>query len=63
MNVWVWIEHGWRPAVEILILAVGIYSAFQFVRGTRGAQMLTGLLALLLFLTIVTRLLVASQPA
>ena len=57
MNVWGWIQHGWRPAVEILILAVGIYSSFQFVRGTRGAQMLTGLLALLLFLTIVTRLL------
>lgn len=57
MNVWVWIQHGWRPAVEIMILAVGIYSAFQFVRGTRGAQMLTGLLALLLFLTVVTRLL------
>ncbi|MCW5558007.1 MAG: diadenylate cyclase CdaA [Verrucomicrobiae bacterium] len=57
VNVWVWIQDGWRPAVEIMILAVGIYSAFQFVRGTRGAQMLTGLLALLLFLTVVTRLL------
>jgi diadenylate cyclase len=57
VNVWWWIQQGWRPAVEILILTVGIYSAFQFVRGTRGAQMLTGLLALLLFLAIVTRLL------
>ncbi len=57
MNVWFWIQQGWRPALEILILSVGIYWAFRFIKGTRGAQMLTGLLALLLFLTIVTRVL------
>jgi diadenylate cyclase len=44
----------WRPAVEILILAVGIYYAFIFVRGTRGAPVVTGFFVLLLALTLVT---------
>jgi len=57
VNLWWWIQQGWRPALEILILSVGIYWAFRFIKGTRGAQMLTGLLAVLLFLTIVTRVL------
>ncbi len=56
-QIWPWIQVGWRPAVEILILTVGIYSAFLFVRGTRGAPVVTGFLALLLTLTIVTRVL------
>jgi diadenylate cyclase len=47
----------WRPALEIAILAVGIYSAFIFLRGTRGAPIVTGFLALLLALTLTTRLL------
>jgi diadenylate cyclase len=38
----------WRPAVEILILTVGIYYAFRFVRGTRGAPVVTGFLVVLL---------------
>lgn len=47
--------HGvWRPTVEILILAVGIYYAFIFVRGTRGAPVVTGFFVLLLALTLVT---------
>ncbi|HAB16092.1 MAG TPA: diadenylate cyclase CdaA [Verrucomicrobiota bacterium] len=57
MTFWWWIQQGWRPALEVLLLAVGIYWAFRFIKGTRGAQMLTGLLALLLFLTIITRVL------
>ena len=40
--------HWWRPALEITILAVGIYHAFIFLRGTRGAPIVTGFLALLL---------------
>jgi diadenylate cyclase len=44
----------WRPAVEILILAVGIYYASIFVRGTRGAPVVTGFLVLLMTLTLVT---------
>lgn len=57
MNFWKIIEAGWRPVVEILILAVGIYYVFLFVRRTRGAPVVTGFLALLLTLTIVTRVL------
>jgi diadenylate cyclase len=53
-----WIYHqivseGWKPALEILILAVGIYYAFNFVRGTRGAPIVYGFLVVLLSLTVV----------
>ncbi len=51
------VSQAWRPALEILILAVGIYYGFLFVRGTRGAPVVTGFLALLLTLTIVTKVL------
>src|SRR5687768_1679615 len=47
----------WRPALEILILAVGIYYVFIFIRGSRGAPVVTGFLALLLALTLLTQLL------
>ncbi len=57
MNPWIWVQQGWRPVLEILILAAGIFWAFRFIRGTRGGQMVTGLLALLLSLTIITRVL------
>jgi diadenylate cyclase len=40
--------------VEILLLAVGIYYAFTFVRGTRGASIVTGFLAVVLTLSFVT---------
>lgn len=57
MNLGQVIQTGWRPAVEIVILAVGLYYAFLFIRRTRGAPVVTGFLALLLTLTVVTRLL------
>jgi diadenylate cyclase len=44
----------WRPSFEILILAVGIYYAFSFVRGTRGFSILIGFLLVLLTLAIVS---------
>lgn len=47
------LSEGWKPALEILILAVGIYYAFNFVRGTRGAPVVYGFLVLLLSLTVV----------
>jgi diadenylate cyclase len=47
------ISGGWRPALEIIILAVGIYYVFNFVRGTRGAPVVYGFLVLLLSLTVV----------
>jgi diadenylate cyclase len=47
----------WRPVLEILILTVGIYYAFRFVRGTRGAPVVTGFLVVLLAFVLVTFLL------
>ncbi len=46
-----------RAAAEIVILAVAIYYAFNFVRGTRGAPVVTGFLVLLLAMTILTNVL------
>src|SRR5215471_20066496 len=53
-KMWTEIESGWRPAVEILILAVLIYYAFRFVRGTRGWPVVIGFVVVLLALTAVT---------
>ncbi len=47
----------WRPVLEILLLAVGIYYVFTFVRGTRGASIVTGFLAVVLTLSLITALL------
>lgn len=47
----------WRPALEILILAVIIYYVFSFVRGTRGFSILTGFLVVLLTLALVSNFL------
>jgi diadenylate cyclase len=46
------VQDSWRPAFEITILAVGIYYAFNFVRGTRGAPVVYGFVLLLLSLTL-----------
>ena len=51
------IPDFWRPALEILILAVLIYFAFKFVRGTRGWPVVIGFVVVLLALTVVTTLL------
>lgn len=42
-----WLQQGWRPALEIWILTVGIYYGVLFVRGTRGAPVVTGFLVFL----------------
>ena len=55
--MWEITQAGWRPVLEILILAVGIYYAFRFVRGTRGAPVVTGFLVVLLALVLVSYLL------
>jgi len=47
----------WRPMVEILILTVVIYYAIRFVRGTRGAPVVTGFLFLLVAFVLVTLIL------
>ncbi len=47
----------WRSGVEIAILWVVIYYSYLYFRGTRGAKVLTGLLALLLTLILLSKLL------
>jgi diadenylate cyclase len=54
---WDQIQSSWRPIVEIFILTVGIYYAFRFIRGTRGAPVVTGFLVLLLAVLLVAYLL------
>lgn len=51
------IQKVWGHGLEILILAVGIYFASRFVRGTRGWPVVIGFVVLLLALTAVTTLL------
>jgi diadenylate cyclase len=51
------IQDLWRPALEILILAVLIYFIFKFVRGTRGWPVVIGFVIVLLALALVTTLL------
>jgi diadenylate cyclase len=57
--MWEIIKTVGRPGsvLEILILAVGIYYAFRFVRGTRGAPVVTGFLVVLCALVLVSFLL------
>jgi diadenylate cyclase len=57
MNPFQGMEFGWRPVVEILILTVGIYYALRFIRGTRGAPVVTGFLVVLLAFVLVSFLL------
>jgi len=57
MTVLTFLENAWRPALEIILLAVGIYYALMFVRGTRGWPVVLGFLVLLLALTVVTTVL------
>jgi diadenylate cyclase len=45
-------ESGWRPALEVTILTVAIYYAFNYVRGTRGAPVVYGFIVLLLAMTL-----------
>jgi diadenylate cyclase len=55
--VWELIQNSWRAALEIMILTVGIYYSFRFVRGTRGAPVVTGFLVVLLTFVLVSFLL------
>ena len=49
--------HAWRPVLEVFILTVGIYYSFRFVRGTRGAPVVTGFVVVLVAFVLVTFLL------
>jgi diadenylate cyclase len=46
----------WKDALEIAILAVGIYFAYVGLRGTRGLRVLTGLGSLVLALVLLSQL-------
>jgi diadenylate cyclase len=47
----------WRDGVEILILTALAYHGFLFLRATRGARILVGLVVLMLSLTVISKLL------
>ncbi len=55
------VSIGWTGAFEIMILTVAFYYIFLFFRGTRGAQVLIGLLLLLTALLGTTYLLNLAQ--
>jgi diadenylate cyclase len=49
--VWEFLKVTWRPAVEVLILAVGIYFPLMYLRKTRGWPIVLGLIVILSALT------------
>jgi diadenylate cyclase len=54
-KIWLYFEtNGWRHLLEIFILAVLIYYAFRFVRGTRGWPVVIGFVVVLLTLALLT---------
>ena len=55
--MWHLVQNHWRDVLEVLILTVGIYYMFRFVRGTRGAPVVTGFLVVLLTFVLVSFLL------
>ncbi|HVU08241.1 MAG TPA: diadenylate cyclase CdaA [Verrucomicrobiae bacterium] len=55
--MWTYLQDGWRPALEILILAVVIYYTSRFLRGTRGWSVVVGFVVLWVALALLTRLL------
>ena len=55
--IWQEIQSVWRQVVEILILTVGIYYVLRFIRGTRGAPVVTGFMVVLLAFVLVSFLL------
>lgn len=55
--MWQMLYDLWRPVVEILILTVAIYCFLRFIRGTRGAPVVTGFLVVLLTFVLVSVLL------
>jgi len=50
-------DFDWRDGVEILLLAVLIYHGYAYIRATRGARILSGLVFVLLGMTLASRIL------
>jgi diadenylate cyclase len=55
--MWDYFQAHWRDALEVLILAVGIYYALRFVRKTRGAPVVMGFLVVSLSFVLISLLL------
>lgn len=51
-NLWDILNVSWQPVLEVIILTIAIYHAFNFVRGTRGAPVVYGFVVVLVTLTI-----------
>ncbi len=49
------VQQHWRMFFEIFILSILIYFILCFIRGTRGARVLLGLVSLLIFLTLISQ--------
>ena len=47
----------WSWLIEILLIAIGLYSVWKLFHGTRGARVLTGLVILLVTLTLISHFL------
>ena len=55
--LWEFLQNHWRDGVEIFILAALAYHGYLFFKATRGARILTGLLVLLLSLSLISQFL------
>lgn len=53
---WAFFKQHWRDGVEIILLAVVIYYAYNFLRRTRGAPIVNGLLVLILLAYVTSEL-------
>ncbi len=51
------VRDGWTSAIEVAILAVGLYYIYMYLRGTHGARILIGLALVFLTLTLVSQIL------
>lgn len=56
MTISEFISLVWRPALEIMVLAILFYYLFGFIRGTRAVQVLKGLVILLVIFFLAQRL-------
>jgi diadenylate cyclase len=52
--MWKFLQEHWNDSIEILLLATCIYQIYRAFRATRAAQILVGLGAILIFLTLVS---------
>jgi len=56
-DVLLFAKDHWRDAVEIAVLAVGIYFMWRLLKGTPGSNVLVGLVTLFLSVTLLSQLL------